>query len=68
MGNDYIVMCHVSGGVTGTRQAPLKDNGKVVYFDTMEAAKAEAEFLAKRARSPYATANFSYVAMLARDY
>lgn len=36
---NYIVMCKVSGGVTGTREAPLKRDGIVQYFDTRQEAQ-----------------------------
>lgn len=54
----YIVMCRVSGGVTGTREAPLKQNGQTQVFQTWEEATAEAAKL-NRPR-PYATADFRY--------
>lgn len=55
---DYIVMCRVHGGVTGLRQAPLKQNGQVQYF----ASKAEAEAVAKDLNRPrpYNRATFHY--------
>lgn len=43
--NNYIVMCRVSGDVTGTREAPLKQDGAVRYFDTEAEAAAEAQRL-----------------------
>jgi hypothetical protein len=44
----YFVMCRVSGGVTGTREALLKENGVVVRFETREAAQAEVNRLMKQ--------------------
>lgn len=41
----FIVMCRVSGGLTGTREAPLKSNGVVRYFQTEADAQAEADRL-----------------------
>lgn len=35
----YIIMARVSGGCTGTREAPLKDKGAVLIFDSKEAAE-----------------------------
>lgn len=55
----YIVMCRVSGGVTGTRQAPLKSAGVVQYF----ADRTEAELVAAKLNAnprPFAVATFSY--------
>jgi hypothetical protein len=39
------VMCRVSGGVTGTRQARLKSHGEVRVFPTFSDAEAEARRL-----------------------
>lgn len=59
-----IVMCRVSGGVTGTREAPLKENGKVRYFDTLDEAKAHALTLMERTQgNPYRTCDFRYWAV-----
>jgi hypothetical protein len=57
-----IVMCRVSGGVTGTREAPLKDrNGEVRRFATMAEAQAEARRLIEKQRAErYQTAYFQY--------
>ena len=59
---NYIVMCRVSGGVTGTREAPLKQkNGEIRYFDTLEEAQAEAKRLMQPKDSDrYRTADFRY--------
>lgn len=57
----YIVMCRVSGGATGTRESPLKSNGAIKKFATIDEARAEAEKLTKTANSnPYRTADFYY--------
>lgn len=57
----FIVMCRVSGGITGTREAPLKRDGAVIYFDTREKAETEARRLeSKMDGSPYRTADFRY--------
>lgn len=58
--NRYIVMCRVSGGVTGTRETQLKANGAVKYFDTREAAQAEATRLMRAMNNPYSVADFRY--------
>lgn len=39
----YIVMCYVSGGVTGTREAPLRKDGSIMYFDSFQDAEHEAQ-------------------------
>lgn len=57
----WIVMCRVSGGVTGTRVAPLKRNGAVAYFETRDAATVEAARCAAAANGDrYRTAHFQY--------
>jgi hypothetical protein len=57
----FIVMCRVSGGVTGTRESVLKNNGVVKYFDTREAAQAEASrLMTERQGDPYRVADFRY--------
>jgi hypothetical protein len=60
--NNYIVMCRVSGGVTGTREAPMKGrDSKVKYFETEAEAKAEAaRVTAINQGDRYRTANFWY--------
>ena len=54
------VRCHVSGGVTGTRESYLKDGDKVAEFATEAEALAEAERLSKQANVPHATARFKF--------
>jgi hypothetical protein len=58
----FIVMGRVSGGITGTREAPVKGlDGNVKRFDTREAAQAEATRLDKQMNgNPYRTADFRY--------
>ncbi len=57
----WIVMCRVSGGVTGTRQAPLKGrDGDVRDFETREAAADEARRLNREMNGPYGAARFTY--------
>jgi hypothetical protein len=62
-----IVMCRVSGEVTvtGTRQAPLKDeNGNVRHFDTLQLAKLEAERIQQNVNGMLALkATFEYYAV-----
>jgi len=55
----FMVMCRVSGGATGTREALLKANGVVRTFKTFEEAQAEATRLNNMPR-PYARASFLY--------
>jgi hypothetical protein len=56
----WIVRCRVSGGVTGTREAVLKANGVVKYFEDEESARTEARRLAQAMNNAYAVANFEY--------
>jgi hypothetical protein len=56
----YIVMCRVSGGVTGTREAPLKHLGTLALFDTREAAQAKADELNRKMNHPSSVASFRY--------
>lgn len=57
----FFVMCRVSGGITGTREAPLKRDGAVIHFDTREQAEKEARRLeTKMNGAPYRTADFRY--------
>lgn len=56
----YYVMCRVSGGVTGTRTALAKADGKVKTFPTFEAAADEADRLLKLYNNSYSKAHFEY--------
>ena len=62
LGTKYGVWCRVSGGITGNREAWLKENGERVELNT----RAEAEALAKHYndqaahRPGYSAATFSY--------
>jgi hypothetical protein len=58
----YQVMCRVSGGVTGTREAVLKNrDGREQSFDTREQAQAEAARLTQQMNNNrYRTADFRY--------
>jgi pyruvate/oxaloacetate carboxyltransferase len=56
-----IVMCRVSGGMTGTREAMLKENGQTRYFESLEdAQKVAADLNAKMNGDKYRTADFRY--------
>ena len=56
----YGVWCAVSGGVTGHREAWLKEADKVLEFDNYEQARATAKDLQDRKKDhPYAV--FAYV-------
>lgn len=57
----YGVWCTVSGGVTGTRSAWLKENGVVQEFSTLEAANVEAQKMQRSMNNPNAVASFTYV-------
>jgi len=56
----YNIMCRVSGGVTGTREALLKSNGKVQEFETKEEAERRAAELNQKMNHQNSTAFFSY--------
>ena len=58
------ILCRVQGGVTDTREAPLRDaNGKVQHFATQEEAEAGAEAARLRARVRGGAARFDYFPM-----
>jgi hypothetical protein len=57
----YIIMCRVSGGVTGTREAVLKHNDMTRLFTSEMEARLEALRLDKQMNgNPYKTADFQY--------
>lgn len=59
----FIIIARVWGGVTGTRNGILKENGKVMRFDTLEEAESLAAHLTReRMSDPYRKANFEYTA------
>lgn len=64
-GARWIVMCRVSGGVTGTREAVLKANGVTQYFGSEAAARAKAQELNAKMNNAYSVANFKYWPALA---
>ncbi len=56
----YAVWCRVSGGVTGTREAWMKDANGIVRFATKDEAQTEADRLNKQMNGPYSRASFRY--------
>jgi hypothetical protein len=60
--NTFAVWCTVRGGVTGWREAWLKSNGKICYFDTRAKAEAEASRLNRAMNGTHARARFCYSA------
>lgn len=57
----YIVMCRVSGGITGTREAPLKNDGRIVYYDNKEEAQGVADELTdNRMSNPWRACDYRY--------
>lgn len=57
------VWCEVWGGVTGRREAWLKQNGKVALFATRGAAAGEAaRHMSRQMGAPHRTANYRYSA------
>ena len=56
----FHVMCRVSGGCTGTREAPLKENGVIKIFYKRSIAEAEADSLNKTMNNAHSLASFSY--------
>lgn len=58
--DSFIVMCRVSGGMTGTRTGVLKEDGEVVRFETFSAAQDKADELTKNMNGHRGTASFQY--------
>ena len=56
----WIVMCQVSGGVTGLRRSPLQRNGTVRYFALEDEARSTATELNKEKNNRFSTASFRY--------
>jgi len=57
----YKIMCRVSGGVTGTREAVLKDkNGNEMIFDTERKAKNKAKRMTETMNKDSNMATFKY--------
>lgn len=60
-GKDWGVWCRVSGGVTGTREAWLKQDGQR-FYGTQEEAEALAADENARPKSPHSFACYRYTA------
>lgn len=57
----YRILCRVSGGVTGTREAYLKGKeGREQIFSTRQEAEAEAKRLNERMNNMHSSAYFRY--------
>ena len=57
----FIVMCRVSGGITGTREGPLKNEGSIVHFADKDEAQSQADELSDRYNgNPHRHADFRY--------
>jgi len=54
------IMCRVSGGMTGTREALLKRDGKVREFESLEEAQKTADELNVKMNHEHSTAQFAY--------
>jgi hypothetical protein len=57
----YKILCSVSGGVTGNRQAHLKENGRIWSTSDRDEAVRKAAQLNSAMNNAYSTARFSYV-------
>ena len=56
----WVILCRVSGGVTGTREAFLKQADRVEVFPTRAAAQAVADRLELQMNHEHARATFTY--------
>jgi len=56
----FHVKCRVSGGVTGTREALLKNMGQVQVFATHQEAEDEAYRLNRTMNNAHSVAYFEY--------
>ena len=56
----YRIKCRVSGGVTGTREAYMKEKGVVQYWETKGDAQKIADHNNKVRNGPHKTADFKY--------
>jgi hypothetical protein len=63
----YHVMCRVSGGVTGTRQSLLKENGTVAEFPDESSAATRADELNRKMNHEHSVAEFQYWAISEDD-
>ena len=59
----WLIWCRVSGGITGTREAYLKSNGKIKVFPDQDSAEREAARLNEEMNKPPRTADFRYQAV-----
>lgn len=65
----FRIWCEVWGGVTGCRQAYLKQDGKLYEAAGRAAAEAEADRLNTRMNGPHAKASFRYtVVEIVKDW
>lgn len=64
----FNIKCRVSGGVTGIREALLKENGVVTRFATLGEAETHAAHLNKQMNGPHATATFCYTPIPANSW
>lgn len=58
------IWCSVSGGVTGYREAWLKDKGELVEFDNVDAAVTEARKLNNDSAAHGGSVRYSYIARI----
>lgn len=58
----YVILCTVSGGVTGTRSGYLKSDGETRHFESLDQADDEASRL-NREMNGSNRASFNYIAM-----
>jgi hypothetical protein len=59
----FKILCQVSGGVTGTREAWLKRDGVEIVFATADEAEAEANRLREHMNANRSGASFHYTPM-----
>lgn len=56
----YVIICRVSGGITGTRESELKSDGAIEVFETKELADLKAKELTNKMNNAYSLARFQY--------
>ena len=56
----YYILCRCWGGVTGSREGYLKEDGEHKIFATKEEAEKEAQGLNERMNTGYGPARFQY--------
>ena len=65
----FIIMCRVSGGITGTREGPLKNEGRIRRFADKDEAQELADELSDRYNgNPHRHADFKYWVVADPDY